>query len=248
MIITTAAEMDAMREIGQIVAITLRKMGEAIKPGITTKELDEYGRQIMESYGAKSAPIFCYEFPGHTCISVNEVVAHGIPSERVIQAGDTVNVDVSAVKDGFFSDTASTFAVPPIKHSTEKLFACCLTALDKAIAAACDGFPLNGLGLIVEKEAHKQGYKTIRNLCGHGVGRSLHDDPESIYNYHEKRDKRLLKTGMVLAIEPFVSEGDDYVLEENDGWTLKTPNNHRVAQFEHTVVVTDGVPIILTVE
>ncbi len=248
MIITTAAEMDAMREIGHIVAITLRKMGEQVKPGITTKELDEYGRQIMESYGAKSAPIFCYEFPGHTCISVNEVVAHGIPSDRIIQAGDTVNIDVSAIKDGFFSDTATTFVVPPVKHSTEKLLACCKSTLDKAIAAACDGFPLSGIGLIVEKEAHKQGYNTIRNLCGHGVGRSLHDDPESIYNYHEKRDKRLLKSGMVLAIEPFISEGDDYVLEENDGWTLKTPHNHNVAQFEHTVVVTDGDPIILTVE
>lgn len=246
MIIKTEAELQAMTEIGRIVAITLQKMGAAIEPGMTTKELDEIGRVLLEGMGAKSAPISCYQFPGHNCISVNEVVAHGIPGTRVIQAGDTVNIDVSAVKDGFFADNAATFAVPPVKNSTKKLLECCQRALQRAIAVSLDGYPLNGLGLAVEKEAHKSGYKTIRNLTGHGVGRTLHDEPESIYNYFEKQDKRRLVKGMVLAIEPFISERDQYVDELDDGWTLVTPHRCNVAQFEHTVVVTEDRPLILT--
>lgn len=246
MIVKTQAELQGLEEVCRIVAITLKKMGEAIEPGLTTKELDEIGRAILESYGARSAPIACYNFPGHTNISINEVVAHGIPGERVIQKGDKVNIDVSAVKDGFFGDNAATFLVPPLKNSSKKMCDCCKRALQRAISVAIAGYPLSGLGLAVEKEAHKHGYKTIRNLCGHGVGLTLHDEPESIYNYFEKRDKRLLQNGMVLAIEPFISEKEQYVEELNDGWTLQTPNRSLVVQYEHTVVVTEEQPLILT--
>ena len=235
-----------MEEICRIVAIVLQRMGQAIEPGMTTRELDEIGRALLAGYGARSAPIACYKFPGHTCISVNEEVAHGVPGPRVIGKGDTVNIDVSAVKDGFFGDTAATFAVPPVKLSTKKLMDCAGRALHKACAVAQSGYPLNGIGLAVEKEAHKHGYKTIRNLCGHGVGKTLHDEPESISNYYDKRDKRLLQRGMVLAIEPFISEKEQFVDETADGWTLKTPNDSAVAQFEHTLVVMDGRPLILT--
>jgi methionyl aminopeptidase len=246
MIIKSAAEFSGMEEICRIVAIVLQRMGQAIEPGLTTKELDEIGRGLLESYGARSAPIACYKFPGHTCISVNEEVAHGIPGPRVIGKGDTVNIDVSAVKDGFFGDTAATFAVPPVRAATQKLLDCAQRALQKACAAAQNGYPLNGIGLAVEKEAQKHGYTTIRNLCGHGVGLTLHDEPESINNYFDKRDKRLLQKDMVLAIEPFISEKEQYVEEMTDGWTLKTPHNSEVAQFEHTLVVADGRPLILT--
>lgn len=246
MIIKTDAELQALTEICRICAVTTQEMGKAIEPGLTTKELDEIGRSVLERHGARSAPIACYQFPGHTCISINEVVAHGIPDQRVIQPGDTVNIDVSAEKDGFFGDTAYTFAVPPVKKSMQKLLDCGQQALQKAIAAAVAGYPLNGIGLAVEKEAHKHGYKTIRNLCGHGVGLTLHDEPESIYNYFEKRDKRMLKKGMVLAIEPFISERDQYVDELDDGWTLVTPHRCQVVQFEHTVVVTEERALILT--
>ena len=246
MIIKSAAEFDGMEEICRIVAIVLQRMGQAIEPGLTTAELDELGRTLLAGYKARSAPIACYKFPGHTCISVNEVVAHGVPGPRVIGRGDTVNIDVSAVKDGFFGDTAATFAVPPVKAATQKLLDCAQRALTKACAAAQCGYPLNGIGLAVEKEAHKHGYKTIRNLCGHGVGLTLHDEPESISNYYEKRDKRLLQKGMALAIEPFISEKEQYVEEADDGWTLKTPHNSAVAQFEHTVVVMEGHSLILT--
>ena len=247
MIIKTQEELDAMREIGRICAITLKKMAVALQPGMTTKELDLYGAEILASYGAVSAPISCYDFPGHTCISINDEVAHGIPGERVIQPGDVVNIDVSAVKDGFFSDNGASFAVPPVKNTTLKLLDVGKAARTQAIAAAKAGHFLNEIGRAVEKEARRHGMKTIRNLCGHGVGHTLHDDPETVCNYFERRDRRILSPGLVIAIEPFICLEDDYVEEMEDGWTLKTPHRHLVAQFEHTVMVReDKPPLILT--
>lgn len=248
MIIKTAAELAAMQEIGRICAITLKKMGEALEPGITTKELDQYGAEILASYGAASAPITCYNFPGANCISVNDTVAHGIPDATVIKAGDIVNIDVSAVKNGYFSDNGASFAVPPLKNNLKKLLAVGREALELAMTASVAGNPLNGLGLTVEKCAKRHGFSTIHNLCGHGVGHTLHDEPDSVYNYHEKRDRRILQPGLVLAIEPFISMGDQYVEETGDGWSLKTPHRHQVVQFEHTVMVRkDDPPLILTV-
>lgn len=247
MIIKTAEELAAMQEIGRICAITLKKMGEALRPGITTKELDLYGGDILASYGATSAPIACYNFPGFNCISVNDTVAHGIPDDTMIKPGDIVNIDVSAVKNGYFGDNAASFPVPPVKHNIQKLLEVGKQTLDLAIASAVAGYPLNGIGLTVEKCAKRHGYGVIRNLCGHGVGHTLHDEPDSIYNYHEKRDKRILQPGLVLAIEPFISLGDQYVDELADGWTLKTPHCHQVVQFEHTVMVRENQsPLILT--
>mgnify|MGYP001021869596 CR=1 FL=1 len=247
MIIKTEEELQAMQEIGRICAVTLHRMGKALVPGITTKKLDELGGEILASFGAKSAPIACYDFPGHTCISVNEEVAHGIPGERVIKAGDVVNIDVSAVKNGYYSDNGASFALPPVKGTIQKLLDVGRRARELAIAAAVAGAPLNGLGLVVEKEARRHGYTTIRNLCGHGVGHTLHDDPDSIYNYYERGDKRLLQPGVVLAIEPFIALGDSYVDELDNGWTLVTPRKRQVVQFEHTVMVReDQPPLILT--
>ena len=176
-----------------------------------------------------------------------KMMAHGIPGDRVIQPGDVVNIDVSAVKDGFFSDNGRSYALPPVKHTTQKLLDVCQSARAKAIAAAIAGQPLSMVGLAVEKEAHRHGLKTIRNLCGHGVGHTLHDDPDSVYNYYERRDRRILKPGLVIAIEPFICADDDYVEEMADGWTLKTPRRRQVVQFEHTVMVREGKPpLILT--
>ena len=249
MIIKTASELEAMQEIGHICAMVLRKMGEALEPGITTKELDEIGGRLLAAEGAQSAPIYCYQFPGYNCISVNEAVAHGIPDDRVIQPGDIVNIDVSAVKNGFFSDNGASFAVPPVKNKNLKLMACGKETLELAIAEAVAGAPLNHIGRMVQKNAHRNGYGTVRNLCGHGIGHTLHDDPEMVLNYYDRHDKRLMTPGLVLAIEPFVSEREEYVVEAENGWTLYTPQGSQVVQYEYTVMVQeDGGPLVLSRE
>ena len=223
-------------------------MADALEPGITTKELDAIGADYLARHGAQSAPITCYDFPGCNCISVNDVVAHGIPSDQVLQAGDVVNIDVSAVKDGFFSDNGASYALPPVKKNIQELLKVTKSARDKAIAQAVAGRHLNEIGRAAEKEAHRHGLTTIRNLCGHGVGHTLHDDPDAIFSYYERRDRRRLKPGVVIAIEPFLCDGDEYVEDfGNDGWTLKTPRRMIVAQYEHTIMVReDQPPLILT--
>ena len=248
MIVTTQTELDALREIGRICAETLKIMADALEPGITTKELDAIGADYLARHGAQSAPITCYDFPGCNCISVNDVVAHGIPSDQVIKAGDVVNIDVSAVKDGFFSDNGASYALLPVKKNIQELLRVTKSARDKAIAQAVAGRHLNEIGRAAEKEAHRHGLTTIKNLCGHGVGHTLHDDPDAIFSYYERRDRRKLKPGVVIAIEPFLCDGDEYVEDfGNDGWTLKTPRRLIVAQYEHTIMVReDQPPLILT--
>ena len=248
MIVTTQTELDALREIGRICAETLKIMADALEPGLTTKELDAIGADYLARHGAQSAPITCYDFPGCNCISVNDVVAHGIPSDQVLQAGDVVNIDVSAVKDGFFSDNGASYALPPVKKNSQELLKVTKSARDKAIAQAVAGRHLNEIGRAAEKEAHRHGLTTIKNLCGHGVGHTLHDDPDAIFSYYERRDRRRLKPGVVIAIEPFLCDGDEYVEDfGNDGWTLKTPRRMIVAQYEHTIMVReDQPPLILT--
>ena len=209
MIVTTQTELDALREIGRICAETLKIMAAALEPGITTKELDAIGADYLARHGAQSAPITCYDFPGCNCISVNDVVAHGIPSDQVLQAGDVVNIDVSAVKDGFFSDNGASYALPPVKKNIQELLKVTKSARDKAIAQAVAGRHLNEIGRAAEKEAHRHGLTTIRNLCGHGVGHTLHDDPDAIFSYYERRDRRRLKPGGVIAIEPFLCDGEE---------------------------------------
>lgn len=248
MIVTTQTELDALREIGRICAETLKIMADALEPGITTKELDAIGADYLARHGAQSAPITCYDFPGCNCISVNDVVAHGIPSDQALQAGDVVNIDVSAVKDGFFSDNGASYALPPVKKNIQELLRVTKSARDKAIAQAVAGRHLNEIGRAAEKEAHRHGLTTIKNLCGHGVGHTLHDDPDAIFSYYERRDRRRLKPGVVIAIEPFLCDGDEYVEDfGNDGWTLKTPRRMIVAQYEHTLMVREEQPpLILT--
>ncbi|MGI6360740.1 MAG: type I methionyl aminopeptidase [Bacillota bacterium] len=246
MIIKSEKDLAKMKEIGQIVALTLKGMCEAAKPGMTTKELDEIGHQLLKSHGAVSAPISMYKFPGHNCISVNEEVAHGIPGSRVLQKGDMVNIDVSAHKNGYYSDNGASIVLGEATAHQKKLMQASKEALNQALSMAKAGNKLNTLGLMVEKTAHRYGFSVVKNLCGHGIGRTLHDEPECIYNYYEKRDQRIIENGMVLAVETFVSEKDDYVYEMSDGWTLKTPNNSQVAQFEHTIMVTEEDPLILT--
>jgi methionyl aminopeptidase len=239
--------LEKLQKIGRICAITLREMQEATRPGMTTKELDELGGKILARYGATSAPMAVYDFPGYTCISINNEIAHGIPGDRIIKPGDMVNIDVSAELDGYFGDNGASFLIGTGDKMGQRLLKASKEALANAITAAVAGKPLNRIGHAIENTAHRHGLKLIRNLCGHGVGHTLHDDPEMIDNYYDPNDKRMLQKGLVIAIEPFISEQENMVLQsKRDGWTLFTPHGTRAAQFEHTIVVTEKRPIILT--
>ncbi|RDB32653.1 type I methionyl aminopeptidase [Exiguobacterium sp. RIT594] len=242
---------DALREIGRIVAIARDEMANAVKPGITTKELDEIGARILKEQGAESAPIVMYDFPGATCISVNEVAAHGIPGAYIIQEGDIVNVDVSAVKNGYYSDTGKTVIAGQARRPEDvRLVEVSLSALEKGLEKVKAGTKVNQIGKAIYAETRKSGFTVIRNLAGHGLGKTLHGEPESISNYFSREENDLLKEGQVIAVETFISTGDEFCMEdEKDGWTLYTPNKSLVSQFEHSVIVLkDGYEILTKVD
>lgn len=246
MTIENEQQLEKLRDIGRIVANVLARMMRHAEPDMTTAELDAYGAKLLELEGARSAPQLAYGFPGATCISVNEEVAHGIPGVRALQPGDMVNVDVSAEKDGFFADTGGSFVIPPVSEEKRRLCFATREALTNAIQEARAGQPLNRIGKAIEQTAKRKGFRVITNLCSHGVGGALHEEPEEIYGYFEPRDRRVLKEGMVITIEPFLSNRNREVTDGGDGWTLVGRPGSLSAQYEHSMVITRGQPIILT--
>lgn len=247
MTITNEDELDGMKTIGRIVANTLKVMSNAIEPGMTTRELDEIGRAFLECHGALSAPKSTYDFPGTTCISVNEEIAHGVPGDRIIAKGDLVNIDVSASKAGFFADTGASFSIAPVHASLDRLCKDGKRAMQVGIAQVGHGKPLAGIGQAIGQFASARGYTLIRNLASHGVGRSLHEYPEEIATWPTRGDKRRMHDGMVLTVEPFLSTGGLMATESRDGWTLHSHPYAMVVQHEHTVIATRSAPIIVTI-
>ncbi|ERS13559.1 type I methionyl aminopeptidase [Alloalcanivorax xenomutans] len=239
-------DIDGVLNTGRVVARVRDAMLDAVEPGMTTAELDKLGEQLLEQYGARSAPRVTYDFPAATCISVNEEAAHGIPGQRVIQAGDIVNVDVSAELDGYFADTGGTTVVPPGSALKARLCHATRLALKRALGEARAGAPINRIGKVIQHTAKSHRFKVIKNLAGHGIGRTLHEEPEDIVGYYDRRDTRRLRLGQVIAIEPFLSTRSTLVTEAEDGWTLVGHPDNLSAQFEHTVIVTKGAPIIAT--
>lgn len=240
-------DLQSLRIIGKIVAHCLQFMSKNLEPGITTLELDELGRKFLENHGAKSAPRLIYQFPGTTCISVNEEAAHGIPSAtKILKAGDLVNIDVSAELNGYFADTGGSFIIPPVTTLKQNLCRVAQNALARAMKEAKANARINRIGYAVEQEAQKHGFTVIENIGSHGVGRALHEEPNFIQNYWDPRDKRILKEGQVITIEPFISSGANEVYDTGDGWTLSTNPGVFTAQFEHTMVITKGKPLIMT--
>jgi methionyl aminopeptidase len=221
-------------------------MGKALEPGMTTKELDDLGRALLEKEGARSAPEVTYGFPGATCISVGPDCAHGIPGDAVIRAGDLINIDVSAELDGYFGDTGASFAVLPVKPRIERLCRDGRRAMWAGIRAVKSGGRLNEVGRSIERFARSGGYSLVRNLGSHGVGRSLHDEPGDIATWYEPRDTRTIPEGLVFTIEPFLSLGADWVEERDDGWSLYPPRGEPTVQYEHTLVATRNGPMVLT--
>jgi len=198
------------------------------------------------SFGARSAPKYEYNFPGYTCISVNDEVAHGIPGKRILKQGDIVNIDVSAELDGYFADTGASIVLDNLDKLKNSLCECSNKALLNGISKARTGAKINQIGKTIFNQAKSNGFTVIRNLTGHGIGRKLHEKPSHILNYFDIWDNQVLNTGLVLAMETFISTGAEYVVEDIDGWTLKTPDKSIVAQFEHTIIVMENEPIILT--
>ena len=243
----TENDIKALKAIGHICAETLRKMMLLVRPGITTGELDDAGRKLLEADGARSAPEVTYHYPGATCISVSPVIAHGIPGAYILKDGDLIHIDVSAELDGYFADTGASLWVSKRTPEIHKLLEATKATLNKAVSFARAGRPLNGIGKTVQQEAARRGYNVIYELTGHGIGRGLHEEPGEVWNFYNPRDHRMLKDGLVLAIEPFLTTGQGRIREEHDGWSLRTADNAIAAQFEHTIIVTRNEPIILTV-
>jgi len=249
MSITTEEELVGMQQVSKAVAITLKEMRNFAKPGISTKQLDDFGGSILKDFGAKSAPRLTYNFPGWTCISINNEIAHGIPSEKkILKEGDLVNIDVSAELNGFWSDNGGSFVLGNDVYHYNSLVNASKSILKKAINNIKGGVRIAEIGRLIEIEARKSGYRVIKNLTGHGVGRGLHEAPHEIANFYDRYNHERFRKNTTVAIETFISTASSIAETEEDGWTLTGNKGGFVAQHEHTIMITGDKPIILTAE
>jgi len=245
MSVETPEELDALKAAGRVVADAIRAMCAHARPGVTTAELDEIGARIFGKAGARSGPQLDYGFPGTNCISVNDEAVHGVPGSRRLKDGDLVKLDVTAELDGFYADACVSVPVGKASSSTRRLADVSRRALNNALQVARAGVPLNEIGHAVETTVTKHGYSVCRDLIGHGIGRRIHEPP-NVLNYHHPRFGQPLTAGLVITIEPIIAAGKGTVRDAGDGWTLKTRAGSFAAHSEHTIVITDGRPIILT--
>jgi methionyl aminopeptidase len=245
MSIRSQSEFEKLRVIGKIVRQALDKTAAAVRPGITTGELDEIGAAVLAQNGAESAPPKVYGFPGALCISVNDEAIHGIPGDRVIESGDLVKLDLVAQKDGFYADAAVTIRVGDVSPIADALARCAERAFYRALGSARAGNRVHEIGRVVDRETRRFGFRVIRELCGHGVGRTIHEPP-SVPNYHEPRLRARLTEGLVITIEPIISAGSGQGVLQPDRWTIRTADGSLSAHYEHTVVITKREPILLT--
>lgn len=246
MTIRNAIDWEGLRRSGALVAETIALLQEKAKPGMSTEELDWEAEEHLRKHGARSAPKLCYKFPGTTCISVNNQAAHGIPSSRRLKTGDLVNVDVSLELDGYFADSGASFALGPVPALHRKLLDATKAALEEGIEAVTAGAPIRDIATIYERVAETRGFALIRDLTGHGVGRWIHEEPKHVPDFDRRRDTRTFKEGQVLTLEPFLTTGPEHTTLSDDGWTLTIPEGYLCAQFEHSMVVTKGRPVLLT--
>ena len=238
-------DIEQLRLAGQIVRTAFERMKAAAVAGITTAELDAIAARFFDERGARSAPQAMYDFPGATCISVNEQAAHGIPGPRRLEPGDMVNIDVSAQFNGYVADMGESFVLAPVAPDRARICRAVRHAVNEALRRVRAGRSLNVIGHAVQQVADRYGYRIIGNLASHGTGRTLHEEP-SYVPLHNPRERRVLKRGMVLTIEPFFTTDVDDVTETGDGWTLSCAAGELVAQFEQTLIVTDRAPIVVT--
>ena len=245
MSITSPEELMGMRAAGVVVRLMLEAMKQAVRPGVTTAELDEIGGRVMRLHGARSAPALVYEFPGVNCISVNEEAVHGIPGARKLQEGDLVKLDVTIEKDGFMADAAITVPVGEVSNERRLLIACAERAFQNAMLVARAGVRISEIGRAVEQEVRRNGFSVIRDLGGHGIGRTIHEEPR-VPNYADPRAQQILTEGLVITVEPIIAAGSGRAIMARDGWTIRTADRKASAHYEHTLVITKGKPILLT--
>jgi methionyl aminopeptidase len=245
MSIKSPEEMAGMRTAGAVVCRMLEVMKRAAAPGVTTAELDEVGARVMRQLGARSAPALVYKFPGVSCISVNEEAVHGIPSQRKLKEGDLVKLDVTIEKDGFMADAAVTMPVGMVSEEKQRLMLCAKQAFQLATRVARAGNRVSEIGRVVEREVHRCGFSVIRELGGHGIGRTIHERPR-VPNYPDPTAQQILSKGLVITIEPIIAAGSGRAVVAGDGWTIRTADRTASAHYEHTLVITNDEPILLT--
>lgn len=245
MSITTPEELEHLKAVGAVVYHVLDAMKQGVRPGVTTAELDAIGDKVMREEGAQSAPALVYQFPGSSCISLNDEAVHGIPRERKLEEGDIVKLDVTVEKNGYMADAALTVPVGEISPEKQRLIACAERAFGKAMLVARAGFRVFEIGRAVEREVRREGFSVIRDLGGHGIGRTIHEAPR-IPNYPDPQASQVLTEGMVITVEPIIAAGTGRAILGDDGWTVRTADHKPSAHYEHTLVITKGAPILLT--
>ena len=248
MTIESEDQLERLKAAGRVCALARDTMASALRPGITTAELDEIGARIIAQHGARSAPALTYDFPGATCISVNEEVAHGIPGARVVAAGDLVNIDVSVELNWVFADTGASYLVASDDPRLSRLVRDGKRATWEGIRAVRSGAKLGAIGDAIGAFAKKNGYSLLTNLASHGVGESLHDEPGEIPTWPDRSERRRIADGLVFTVEPFLSLGGRVAVESplDDGFTLNAHPRAATVQFEHTIVATPRGAVVVT--
>ncbi len=245
MSIESPADLDGITRAGRVVASVLKAMELAVESGITTRDLDQIGASVLRQNGARSAPRVFYGCPSFNLISVNDEIVHGLPGSRRLRQGDVVKLDVTAEVDGYIADAATTVVLPGGHENGERLRRCAIDAFEAGCHAAIAGRRVSEIGRAVEREVTSHGFSVLRELSGHGVGRHIHEEP-TVANYFNPFQRDVLTDGLVLTIEPLVSERRTGAVQDADGWTLRTRNGCLAAHFEHTMIITNGAPVIVT--
>jgi methionyl aminopeptidase len=238
-------ELAGMRSAGAIVRRMLDAMKAVVTPGVTTAELDEVGARVMRMHGARSAPALVYGFPGVSCISVNDEAVHGIPDQRKLKDGDLVKLDVTVEKGGFMADAAITVSVGVVSEQKARLISCAERAFELAMRVARTGNRVSEIGRVVEREVRRCGFSVIRELGGHGIGRTIHELPR-VPNYADPGAYQTLTEGLVITVEPIIAAGSGKAVLSNDGWTICTADRTTSAHFEHTLMITSNDPVLFT--
>lgn len=241
MTIDSSDELEGLRRAGAVAARTLAAVSAAVRPGATTRDLDDIGRTIFRDYGARSAPRVFRAFPGTLCISVNDEAVHGVPGLRPILPGDIVKIDATPLLDNYVADAAITVVV----GTNHRLADCATRALDAGVGAARKDNTTRHIGRAIEREVRRAGFSVLREVGGHGVGHTMHEAPH-VPNWNDPHARDVLHEGLVLAIEPIIAVADEWLVEDADGWTLRTRGGSLAAHAEHTIVVTADEPIVLT--